>query len=496
LVRWKWPALPALALLVGGLAALLTSRPLHLAVAAAALLFVGFAVRSLRHPLFFVLTFVVVLIVLPPFFSSRTGEAPIYISIFLLPVGFATLVARLPDFQSRLDPLAKGLTLFLFGTGLSLPFAFWFSGAEIGAASLLRWLLLAQTAIIYVLVRGGAPTEEGRAERWLVPVLAVAALVSAAYGVADFLWPVPLPHTAADQYIWLGSGVLRRAQGVFYEAANFANLCAFFLVLASAALLVREERALRLSRTWMWLMIPILSLGLFLSFTRSAWANVVVSIVIFAAVSRGARLSRGLVFLFVLAIPAAMLWYYAPEVWGYLLDRRLGYLAQIFADPDQVSSGRFETWRRVLSIFADHPHYLLFGVGYKTLPYTRLFHGEIIMDNGYMNLLLETGVVGLASFVTFSALLMRTFLRLARRGSAVVAFWGAVFFAFWCGELVQMVAVDAYTFWRNMTVFIALMGFALNRAEREGLCKSVASPPAVFAAVGDMPCQRTGGRGD
>jgi O-antigen ligase len=174
-------------------------------------------------------------------------------------------------------------------------------------------------------------------------------------------------------------------------------------------------------------------------------------------------------FFVALLIPLALLWNYSPELWNYLLDARMGYLGQFFADPNLASSGRFETWSRVFSIMTEYPHFLLFGVGYKTLPFTRLFHEEIITDNGYLNLLLETGILGLAGFLCFCGAIFRTFLALARTGHGKVAFWCAFLFSFWCGECVQMLAADAYTYWRNMVVFTGFMALAMNLAEREKL---------------------------
>ena len=466
---WMWVALAPAAILAGWLASVMAVAPMLMAVAACAFLLALFAAGSIRRPLLFVVVFLVVLIVLPPFFFSRFGETPIYVSTFLAPIGVAILVARLPDLRFRLDPVARGLGLFLFATGLSLPFAYWFSGVEVGNASYFRWLLLVQAAMIYLLVRGGAPTQEGWAERWLFRILLVAATLSATYGIVDFYWPIPLPHPAADQFIWLGSGVLRRAQGAIYEASSFANLCGFFLLIVSAAFLTRQERVVGLARSGALFLIPILSLAVFVSFSRSSWGNVAVGILAFAAVSGKARLSRGAVLLLMLAIPLGALWYYTPELWNYLVNTRLGYLAQVFSDPSVASSGRSETWARVLAIIEDHPQYLLFGVGYKTLPYTRLFHEEIITDNGYLSLLLETGIVGCGSLLFLSGAILKTFHNLARRSDGALRFWSTLLFSFWCGEMVQMLATDAHTYWRNMVLFFAMMAFTLNRAERQGL---------------------------
>ena len=464
---WRWAALLPLALVVGGVASLAAARPTWLAAAAGAILFGLFAFVSLRRPHVFIVIFLVTLIVLPPLFLPRSPETPLYLSTFMLPVGAAVFLARFPDFRFRLDPVAKGLGIFLLATGLSLPFGFWLSGAEVGAAGLFRWALLAQAALIYVLVRGAGVGCESGPARWLMTVLMIAALFTAASGIFDFFWPVAIPHPAAEQHIWVGGEVLRRAQGVFFEASSFANLCGFFLSVAAAAFIARNENAVGMSRSWLWLAIPILTLAVFVALSRSAWGNVAVTNLVFAAVSRRARFWRGAGFLLALAIPVGILWSYTPELWGYLVDARLGNLTLLFADPNLASSGRYETWSRVVSIMQDNPQYLLFGVGYKTLPFTRLFHDEIITDNGFLNLLLETGVVGLGGFLLFSVSVLRTFLKHARSGKRNLAFWGALLFSFWCGELVQMLAADAYTYWRNMIVFLAVMALTVNLADSE-----------------------------
>jgi len=476
-----WWALAPGAVFAAWVASILAASPRLAAAAAFALLLSVFAAASIRQPLVFVVTFLVILIVLPPFFRSWSGETPIYVSNFLVPIGLAIVLARLPDFHFRLDPVAKALGLFLLGTATSLPFAYWNSGVELGNASTLRWLLMAQAALIYVLVRGGATAREGRAELWLLPILLAAGTISALSGIVDFYWPIPLPHPAADQYVWLWSGALRRAQGVFYEASSFANLCGFFLLIVSAAFLTRQERVLDLACPWLGLLIPILSLAVFVSFSRSAWGSVAVSLAVFAILSRKAHLRRAMVLLLMLAVPLAGLWYYTPDVWDYLVNARLGQLAQIFSDPNLASSGRSETWARLLAIVEDHPQFLVFGVGYKTLPYTRLFHEGIITDNGYLSLLLETGIVGFGSYLFLSVAILRTFLklarpggragcvRLARRSGGRPAFWSALMFSLWCGQLVQMLATDAHTYWRNMILFFAIMALTMNHAERAGL---------------------------
>ena len=445
----------------------LSSDSLGIAAAVLGVLaYIVFAAVSIREPLIFVIVFLFVLEVFPPFYFSQAGERPIYVSFFLIPIAFAILVTRFPDIRFSWDPVAIGLAFFLGGTALSLPFAWLLSGPASGMEGLSRWLLLSQAGLIYYVIRGCARPEGTGAERRIFPVLLIGAVFSAAYGILDFVWPIPLAHTSADQYIWLQNTVLRRAQGVFYESSNFANFCGLFLVVSSTAFLARRERYVGVSRTLLIFSISVLSLAILVAFSRSTWVSVVMALLASILVSRLVKIRRGAAVFVALAVPLVLLWTFSSELWNYFLSARVGRLIDIFSDPNVATSGRYDTWIRVLSIMREQPQYLLFGIGYKTLPVTRLFHGEIITDNGYLSLLLETGVTGLAGFLLLSRSVLKTFFSLARAGSEIPAFWSTVIFSIWCGELVQLLAADAYTYWRNIIIIAALMALTLNLAER------------------------------
>jgi hypothetical protein len=441
-------------------------RPFTLLFAGGAFLLLLFALISFREPMVLITIFLLCLILLPPLYSSRFGETPLYISSLLLPLAIAVIIVRWPDFRIKTDAIAIGLVWFLGGTALSLPFSWWLSGSEVGVESLSRWVLLAQTGLIYVLARGGTRRVETKLERTLVPLLMVAAMLSGLYGIIDFIWPVPIPHPAAEQHIWLRSGVVRRAQGVFYESSNFANFCALFLTAACAGFLTRKERLLRLPRAVLALAILILGSAVVVAFSRSVWANVLVALSVLISLSRAVATRRLAVFLMALSAPLLLLSFHSSELWDYVLSNRLGYVGQLFADPNLASSWRYQTWIQLVSAFFETPAYFIFGVGYKSLPHTRLFHQQIVTDNGYLNLLVECGVVGLLGFLVFCSSIFKTLWRVSRSQVEAVSFWGLVLFSFWCGECVLMLTADAYTYWRNMVVFVALVALVMNWAER------------------------------
>lgn len=477
LIGWNWAAMVAVTVLISGVV-ITFSFSLSVVIVLSGTAYLLLALASIKEPLLFVAIFLAGLIALPPVFLERLGAVPIYPTTLLLPMGIAIVVCRLPDFKLRFDPIVSAFACFLLFTGVSLPFVWLFSGKQVGWDSLLRWLMLAQVTLIYIIARGGMRAEESRLEQRLMPVLFAAAAASAIYGVIDFVWPIPIPHPAADQFIWLGSGMIRRAQGVFFEASSFANMCGFFLAAAAAALLTGKERVLGLSKACLMAFIAVLMLAVFLSFSRSAWGCVLTSILVFGAFFGRVRAGRVAWFLFALCLPLFLLPLYSPELWNYFLVNRVGHFTQLFTDPNLVSSGRIDTWRRIAGVLQEHPHYFIFGVGYKSLPRTHLFHETIITDNGFLNLLLETGIAGLFSFVLFLAIAFRAFRRLAHSSSVKTAFWGGFLFSFWCGECVQLMAADAYTYWRNMAVFLTLMGIVMNWAEREQAGEQLSGIPA------------------
>jgi O-antigen ligase len=336
-------------------------------------------------------------------------------------------------------------------------------------SSLSRWLLLAHMAPVYYLIRGFSHLQSARTERRIYSLLLGGAVIAAIYGIVDFLWPIPLPHPSADQFIWLEGVVLRRAQGPFYESSNFANFCGFFLVAAAVAFLARKERYLGVPRSALVAFISILTLAVLVAFSRSIWASILAALFVSFALSRFVRIPRAVAVLCAALVPLCLVWMFSPGLWDYLVSARIGRLFQILEDPNSATSGRFDTWIRVLSIMRDEPQYLFFGVGYKTLTVTRLFHGEMVTDNGYLSLLLETGIAGLAGFLIFSGAILRVFFRLARSAFDRPAFWATVLFSIWCGELVLLLAADAYTYWRNMSVFVALMALTLNHEKNNSL---------------------------
>ena len=98
----------------------------------------------------------------------------------------------------------------------------------------------------------------------------------------------------------------------------------------------------------------------------------------------------------------------------------------------------------------------VFGIGYKTLPYTSHLGRPVIADNMYLSLLAETGVLGLAALVALNVAILRVSWIAMRRGSL----HGAWMFCFWVGESLQMLSGDILTYWRVLPIYFCVLGLA------------------------------------
>lgn len=402
--------------------------------------------------------FVSAVLVVPPLYPSVLGgETPVYAANLLFAGGCFVLLARRAELRGAWDSIGRAAAGFLLALALSIPFGFWLSGTSEGIGSCLRFFLLLHPFLIYYWLRGlRLERREGTlilAGKLLLGLGAVAAV----YGIVDFYFPIPIPHPFADQYIYLDGRMIRRAQGMLYEASSFGNLSAFFLSLTLVVLLSCWRRLSTTQKAMLYLMVGIFTTALFLSYSRASWANVLVTMTVFLILQRKLRLQVAAASACVVAGFVFLVYQISPLVVLNFFNWRMGTLLEFWSDPNLATSGRWDAWWRLISFFADHPWYLIFGIGYKTLPHTDLFGRSLIADNGFLSLTFEAGIIGLAAFLWLNRAVFNTTRRASRQPDSVRAIGAAFMFAFWCGEMVQMVTGDLFTYWRNMVVFFAVL---------------------------------------
>jgi O-antigen ligase len=393
--------------------------------------------------------FLATALLLPPL-PVAIGDSGPHICLLFAALGLLSMAIWSPEWN--LDLSGPGAALVaIFGILLaSVASAAWHSGIPVAAASFARVALFGVSLLVYFSPRQGA--------LGLRPLYWIAA-ISALFACVDFYYQFPAPAGYEPQFIWLDSGVYRRAQGFFYEASTLGNFCTFFLVMIAVAF-SRPRSESPVSRTALAIGGAIFSAALVLSYSRGSLIALGIAVAVLVWRNRE-RLRFGR--LAVGAMAAALLtWLIFPsfaEMYWLRLSATAEYL---FSATEGVLSGRVASWRTLLAWIELHPWETIFGIGYKTLPYTDYLGAPIIPDNMYLSLLVETGIAGLAALIWLNVSVLRAAGRATRSADPRRAFCATWILCFWTGEIVQMASGDLLTYWRVLPVYCFVLALAVR----------------------------------
>ena len=393
-----------------------------------------------------------------PIAIGDTGPHP---ALLFAGAGLFAGFVRLSEWRLRADPPAFAVLFFALILLASIPMAAVYSGLAVAAASLARVALFGISVFVFLYVRDGpgrmTDARSFRALRWLF----WAAALSALFACVDFYFQFPAPAGYEPQFVWMSSGVFRRAQGVFYEASTLGNLCAFFLEMIAVALFrPRDEQPV--SRWAMFAGGAALAAALVLSYSRGSLINLAVALVVLFWLQRSRIRWRSLLAgLTIFGIGAAAVLAIAfPRFTGFYWVRISTAFQFFFESPNAVLSGRLASWELLSRFVMEHPWHMLLGVGYKTLPYSDFIGTKAVGDNTYLTLLVETGVLGLITVLALNAVILTTAYRAFRSGNSLRSFCGAWMFCFWAGQSVQMLSADLLTYWRVLPVYFFVFALA------------------------------------
>jgi O-antigen ligase len=394
-------------------------------------------------------------LLLPPVQAPWGGS--FHIAPLAAGLGVLAGILRAREWQAVCGALPFVLVAFLAVLAASVAFAGLYSGPAVAGGTLARVLLFAMG--IYAFLYAYAGPGAGEAAFPMARYLLWVGMASAAFACLDFYFQFAAPAGSSAQFVWLSDRVLRRAQGVFYEASTLGNLCVFFLVLIAVAAF--EPEGGRIGRR------GILAAGggifgaaLVFSYSRGSVVNLAMALAALFYLRRVSIWKSAAILLGCVAMGAMALHFAFPTVAGSYWSRLSGSVEYMAISPNGVLSGRLTTWQTLLEFLARAPWNAIFGIGYKTLPYTDLAGEQIIGDNTYLSLLVETGVTGLAVFLAMNGVILRTAWRAAHSPRAQTAFFGKWIFCFWCGEAVQMLSGDLITYWRVLPVYLWVLATA------------------------------------
>jgi hypothetical protein len=434
------------ALLIGVWSAAIAFRPL-LGVPAAAVMVVWW---TLRRPARWLALFLGTALLLPPL-PIPIGDSGPHPSLVFAALGLLAGVLRMADWRFQGNPLNLAFaTLFAVLLASVAPAAI-YSGEVAAAGSAARVLLFGISVYVFFYTACG-PGRDVNAAR-SVRLLFAAAVLAALFACVDFYFQFPAPAGYGPQFVWLDSGVYRRAQGLFYEASTLGNFCAFFLVMIAASFSRPREES-PVARKWLIAGGAVLLAALMLSYSRASLLNLATATLVLLWRNRR-RVPLGRVA--VLAAAGALVTWWIFPVFIEVYWLRLSNSAEFFFTATEgVLSGRVASWRTLVDWAAANPWRALTGIGYKTLPYTDYLGAPVVADNMYLSLLVETGLAGLAALLWLNVAILRAALR-ARE--SLLSNW---ILCFWAGQMAQMLSGDLLTYWRVLPVYFFVLALALR----------------------------------
>ncbi len=413
------------------------------------------------RPSRWVALFFVCLVLLPPL-PIPLGDSGVHLAPLAAALGILASVIWAREWRSPAHPLTAAFAIFLAVLVESVALACVYSGWRIGLGSLARVLLFALGVFVYLYAYAGPGSNDSK-DFGTVRLLFWLGVAGAVFACADFYFQLPAPAGFSDQFVWLDEGVLRRAQGLFYEASTLGNVCAFFLVMIAASLF-RARNQSPCSRGALLIGGLALSAALMFSYSRASVLNVAVAVSVLAGL-RLRRFRRSVVWMAAgLALAGVAVHFAFPSFSVNYWGRLLGSFSFFSQAPDDVLSGRLGHWETLLHFLAREPWHAFLGVGYKTLPYSNFIGSVVIADNTYLGLLVETGVLGLAAFLGLNAVILRIGWRAMQSTRPSAAFLGEWIFCVWCGQMVQMFSGDLITYWRALPIYFWVLGAAARQA--------------------------------
>ena len=285
-----------------------------------------------------------------------------------------------------------------------------------------------------------------RRARGVVLAYLGAALASAALGIAALLVPIP------GQATLLYHGCCR-AQALFKDPNVFGP----FLVPAIVILLeeLLTPRLLAGRRALKAAAIALLCIGVLVSYSRAAWFNLAVALIVLLLVlvlrRGGGRPAAALL---------ATVTLLAGVAGGYLAATHSEAFLRERASFQAYDTSRFGAQHAGIRLAEDHP----LGVG----PGQFDVRESISVHSIYVRVLAEQGVLG---FVVLVALLLGTLalgLENAVAGRSTYGIGSAALLAGWCGLLANSFFVDTLH-WRHLWVVAALIWAGAMRGYRSEL---------------------------
>jgi O-antigen ligase len=324
----------------------------------------------------------------------------------------------------------------------------------------------------------------------LVKVLVLGGVVVAAFGIVEARTGFNVFNHVDRVMPFLQLSDLEGAAGierggrtrVFASSQHPIALGALLMMLCPLALYFCRSSK---KSTWWWGALIVLGLGALSTLSRTGVIMLVVSLVVYLRV-RPVETKR----LWPLLIPAALLIHFAiPGTIGTFKDSffpKGGLIAEQQKDAGTSGSGRVADLGPALSEAWKRP---FLGQGYGTRVTTGPRANSMILDNGWLGMLLETGAIGVAAWIWLIVRFVRELMRAAKADLTERGWLYAGFAASVASFSVGMFTYDAFSFIQVTFVLFVLLALG-SAALRARPRLAVAAEPRPQAPARLAPAER------
>lgn len=287
----------------------------------------------------------------------------------------------------------------------------------------------------------------------LIITLLFGLLVTCLIGLAiDFLG---IEVREQQQRMWLGDGQgsLLRAGGVLGNTASFGHHIAMLYAFALFTIFKTCKKHLKIFCIFIFIVVFYC---LIISSSRAALLNIVIFSLIFLFLTKGIRsflyiLVFGIVFVFVVYM--SFVYILDDSVLAYSLSR-LGIGS---VDLGTLSSSRLDNWTAYIQIIKDN---FFLGLGYKAA----LEIYGLQVDNSFMSVLLEFGILTFVSFLLmWASLLTGSFFKYTNNKSLDNCF----LVAFVLANLAHSLTLDIYTLWISFPLFLFVVYYFISKGNND-----------------------------
>jgi O-antigen ligase len=309
---------------------------------------------------------------------------------------------------------------------------------DVVTSAALRFVFVTAYLAIFSLWLAGYVDSPRRARLVVVTWLGVA-VVSAVVSVAALNLPVP-----GRAFILGTVDGGERASGLFKDPNVFGPfLVPIAVILLEQRIAPRVPRVLRMRRLSSWMCLLALTLGILFSYSRAAWGNFAIALVVMLVASSlrraGAqRALRAIVVLLATGATAAMLLSATGSV-SFLQHR---------AHLQSYDSQRFAAQDFGWKLGWTHP----LGVG----PGQFHFHYPVETHSTFIRVFSEQGFLGLLLWIALLLVTLVLALRNVVVGRDTYGIGSAALLGAWCGLIFNSVVVDTLH-WRHLWVVAALI---------------------------------------